>query len=255
MKKKKVGITIEGRMSSTRLPGKTLKMLHGKPMLQHMVERLKMVKQADVIVMATTDSPNDLPIVELAKKLGIGYYQGSEDDVLDRVLKAAQKYDLDVIVETCADCAVVDPVILDMEIKAFLENDVDYVGCHLKKTFPIGLDAKIFTTKTLEAVSRITNEPADRENVSLYIYEHPEKYKIMNIEAQGRQRRPDLRLVVDHQEDFDLMESLYGEFYDNKPNFTFDDILDLFERRPELANINSDVVNIAVAGRENKESK
>jgi spore coat polysaccharide biosynthesis protein SpsF len=219
-------------------------------MVARMIERLKMVKLADVVVLATTNLTDDEPIVDLAKEMRIGYYQGSSEDVLDRVLQAAKKYKIDIIVETCGDCPVIDPGIIDMEIKAFLENDVDYVGCHLVKTFPLGLDAKLFTTKTLEEVAGITNDPPDRENVSLYIYEHPEKYKLLNIEAKGRQRRNDLRLVVDYQEDFDLIESIYKELYANKPHFSYDDILDLFERRPDLVEINKEVENIQVAGRD-----
>ena len=246
----KIGITIEARMSATRLPGKTLKPLHGRPMLARMIERLKRVKLADVIVIATTDRPEDEPIVDLAKELGIGYYQGSSKDVLDRVLKAAKKYEIDLIVETCGDCPVIDSGILDRQIQAFLDNDVDYVGCHLVKTFPLGLDAKLFTTKTLEEVANITNDPPDRENVSLYIYEHPEKYKLLNIKAEGRYCRPDLRLVVDYKEDFQLIETIYQELYDKNPYFNYGDILDLFESRPDLIELNKDVVNIEVAGRE-----
>lgn len=248
--KKKVGITIEARMGSTRLPEKTIKLLHGKPMLERMIERLKRVKSADMIVVATTDNPQDDPIVKLAKELEIGYFQGSSNDVLDRVLKAAHKYKIDIIVETCGDCPLIEPNLLDLEIQTFLKNDIDYVGCHLKKTFPIGLDAKLFTTRTLEEVSHITNDPADRENVSLYIYEHPEKYKLLNIEAKGRQRRPDIRLVVDYQEDYDLVEIIYRELYDTKADFDYYDILNLFERRPELIEINKEVENIGVAGRD-----
>lgn len=249
-KGKKIGITIEARMSSTRLPGKTLKLLHGRPMLARMIERLKRVKSADVIVIATTNQPEDTPIVGLAKEMGIGCYQGSSEDVLDRVLQAAKKYEIDLIVETCGDCPVIDPGIIGMQIQTFLEHEVDYLGCHLVKTFPLGLDAKLFTAKTLEEVANITNDPADRENVSLYIYEHPEKYKLMNIEAKGRQRRPDLRLVVDHEEDFDLIESIYNQLYDMKPDFNYNDMLDLFGRRPDLTEINRDVANIEVAGRD-----
>ncbi len=250
--KKKIGITIEARIASSRLPGKTLKILHGKTMLARMIERLKRVKLADVIVVATTNQPEDTPIVDLAKEMEVGHYQGSPEDVLDRVLQAAKKYEIDIIVETCGDCPVIDSDLIDREIEVFLDKDVDYVGCHLEKTFPIGLDAKLFTTKTLAEVANITNDPADRENVSLYIYEHPEKYKLLNIEAHGKQRRPDLRLVVDHQEDFDLIESIYRELYNRKPYFNYNDILDLFELRPELIDINKDVANIAVAGRGNK---
>jgi spore coat polysaccharide biosynthesis protein SpsF len=248
---KKIGITIEARMSSSRLPGKTLKLLTGKPMLERMIERLKRVKMADQIIIATTVNPADEPIVELAKKLDVGYYRGSENDVLDRVLQAANKYDIDLIVETCGDCPVIDPLLLDLEIATFLNNDFDYVGCHLNKTWPIGIDAKLFTTKTLEHVATKTNDPADRENVSLYIYEHPDEFIVHNIEANGRRRRPDLRLVVDHQEDFDLMEIIYEKMDRLKKEFDYSDLLDLFENNLELVNINKDVINIAVAGRDN----
>jgi len=248
----KVGITIEARMASTRLPGKVLKPLHGKPMLERMIERLKRVKCAGQIILATTVNPEDEVLVELAIKQNIGYYQGSEEDVLDRVLQAAKNYDIDLIVEACGDCPVIDPELLDYEISTFLNSSYDYVGCHLKETWPIGIDAKLFTTKTLEEVSAITNEPADRENVSLYIYEHPEEYKMFNIEAQGKQRRPDLRLVVDYLEDFELVEKIYEKLYPINNAFTLNNILDLFEEYPELAAINKDAVNIEVAGRNNK---
>ena len=248
----RIGITIEARMGSSRLPGKTLKSLHGMPMLGRMIERLKQVRSADVIVLATTNESQDQPVVDLAKEMGIRTYQGSSEDVLDRVLQAARKYGIDLMVETCGDCPVIDPGILDWQIKTFQDNDVDYVGCHLVKTFPHGLDAKLFTTRTLQEVADTTQEPADRENVSLYIYEHPEKYKLLNIEAQGRYRRPDLRLVVDHPEDFVLIEAIYKELYDKNPNFNYGDILDLFERRPELVEINKNAVNIQVAGRTDK---
>ncbi|MBI4309497.1 MAG: glycosyltransferase family protein [Candidatus Omnitrophica bacterium] len=250
-KKRKIGITIEARMSATRLPGKVLKPLHGKPMLARMIERLKRVKSADIIVLATTDQPQDQPVADLAMDMGIGHYQGSSQDVLDRVLKAAKKYDIDLIVETCGDCPVIDPGTIDRQIQAFLGSDVDYVGCHLTKTLPFGLDAKLFTTKTLEEVANTTNDPPDRENVSLYIYEHPQQYKLLNIEAKGRYRRPDLRLVVDYPEDFNLIENIYKELYDQNPCFDYGDILDLFERRPDLVEINRNVVNIKVAGRKN----
>jgi len=245
----KVGITIEARMGSSRLPGKTMKELFGKPMLEQMVNRLKKVRTADEIIIATTENKIDQPIVELAKKLGVGYFQGSENDVLDRVLNAAKKYDIDLIVETCGDCPLIDPLIIEYEIATFLNNDFDYVGCHLRKTWPIGLDAKLFTTQTLDEVARKTNEPPDRENVSLYIYEHPNEYKIHNIEATGRRNRPDLRFVVDYKEDFDLVEKIYKSMEPDH-SFNYTDILSFLDKYPHIAKINSGVHNIEVAGRE-----
>jgi len=236
--KEKVGIIIEARMGSTRLASKTLKLLHGKPMLEMLVERLKRVKNADEIIVATTDLPEDTLIIELADKLNIKSYQGSSEDVLDRVLKAAKHYDIDIIVEAWGDSPVVDSELVETEIQAFLDNNVDYVGCNLKETYPYGLEVCVFSKNTLQEVSDITKAPEDRENVSLYIYEHPEKYRLLNIEAEGKHNRPDLRLVVDHPEDFELIESIFGELYDDKPDFDYDDILDLFEKKPELILVN-----------------
>ena len=254
MNKKRVGITIEARANSTRLPQKILKPILGRPMLAHIIDRLKKVTRADTIVLATTDQPEDDPVFELAKKEGIHCYRGSSEDVLDRVLQAAKKYDIDIIVETCGDCPVIDSRILDQQIQAFLNNNIDYVGCHLVQTFPYGLDAKVFRTETLEEVAGLTSDPADRENVSLYIYEHPERYRLLNIEAEGRCRRPDLRLVVDYEEDFILVEHLYKELYYKDSNFSYEDILDLFESRPDLGQINQNMMNIKVAGRTTDES-
>ena len=251
--KKNIGIIIEARMGSSRLPGKTLKPMLGKPMLQLMIERLKRVNLADQIIVATTTNEKDLPIVELAKKMDVKYYQGSEDDVLERVLCAARKFEVDIIVETCGDSPLIDPKLLDYQIDIYLKNNFDYVCCHLEKTFPIGLDAKIFSTNTLDEVSKLTNEPADRENVNLYIWEHPNRYKLKNITAKNKYKRPDLRLVVDYPEDFVLVEKIYNELYHDNPEFDFDDILDLFNSYPELIKINKDVINIEVAGRKNKE--
>jgi spore coat polysaccharide biosynthesis protein SpsF len=246
----KIGITIEARMGSTRLSQKIVRPLLNKPMLARMIERLKQVKLADVVVLATTDEPESQVLVDLAKEMGIECYLGSCDDVLDRVLKAAKTNNIDLIVETCGDCPLIDPDLIDQEIQTFLDNDVDYVGCHLVKTYPLGLDAKLFTTETLEEVSKLTADPADRENVSLYIYEHPERYKLFNIEAVGKFRRPDLRLVVDYEEDFILIEKVYQSLYGNNPAFRYPDILNFLARYPELTEINKNVVNIAVAGRE-----
>ena len=143
----KIVCTIEARMRSSRLPNKVMLPILDRPMLELMIERLRRVPQIDEIVIATTDHESCQPIVELAEKIGVGCYRGSEDDVLDRVLKAAQSANADVIVETTGDCPVIDPQIVSETIETFKQSDVDYCANVLERTFPRGMDVQVFPTK------------------------------------------------------------------------------------------------------------
>ena len=247
-----VGITIEARMESDRLPGKVMLDLHGKPLLERMIERLKRVRYAEKIIIALPVGEENEPIIELAKRLDVEWCCGSERDVLSRVLGSALMYKVDVIVETCGDCPVIDPKLLDVQIALFKSGGMDYLGVRTDGAFPIGIGAKVFSTKTLLEVDKLTDDPIDRENVSNYIYEHPDKYECLYIEPYGHRRHADLRLVVDYQEDLDLMRKIYAELYDKKPDFDYDDILDYHERCPEVFDINRGVKNIEMAGRDEK---
>ena len=173
--------TIEARMGSSRLPGKSMKKILGRPMLELMIERVLKSKRINEVVIATPICKENDQIEELGTKLGVKCYRGSEDDVLDRVLKAAQSVKASVIIELWGDCPLIDPSMLDKLVEFYEKNEYDCVGTVLtnfEKTYPLGISALIFSTKILEEVNELTNDPVDRENVSNYIYEHPEKYKI-----------------------------------------------------------------------------
>ena len=172
-KRGKIVVTIEARMGSTRLPGKVIKPILGRPMLELMIERVKKSMLVDEIVVATSTNKNDDILQELAENIHVGCFRGSEDDVLDRVLRAAQAHKADHIAELWGDCPLIDPEIIDRKIQYYLDNDFDCVGTHLDKKFPWGISSLIFPTKILEEVSFLTQDPVDRENVSNYIYEHP----------------------------------------------------------------------------------
>jgi spore coat polysaccharide biosynthesis protein SpsF len=177
----KTVITIEARMRSTRLPGKVLKPVLGRPMLEMMIERLRRVHQADAIVVATTDNPADDDIAALANRLGVNLYRGSEDDVLGRVLDAARSVEAELIAETTGDCPLIDPGIADQVIATFLTNQVDFCSSGLVRTYPLGLDLHVFRTSTLAEVAAQTQDPVNREHVALYIIEHPERFRLLNI--------------------------------------------------------------------------
>jgi spore coat polysaccharide biosynthesis protein SpsF len=234
----KTVVTIEARMRSTRLPGKVLKPILGRPMLALMVERMQCAWQVDQIVVATTDNPADDPIADLAKLLGVGCFRGSEEDVLDRVLKAAQSVNADLIVEMTGDCPLAAPLIVDQLIGTFKTNSVDYCANILTRTYPRGMDTQVFPVKVLAQVSELTQDPTDHEHVSLYIYEHPERFRLLNVVSGYPANVADLRLTVDTPEDFELIQTIYQELYPINPRFDLSDILMLFQRKPELMTIN-----------------
>lgn len=236
--KLKVVATIEARMGSTRLPGKTLKKIMGKPMLELLIERVKKAKLIDEIVVATSENPKDDVIEVLAARLKVGCFRGSEDDVLDRVLKAAKVYGADHIVELWGDCPLIDPEIIDAMIKYYLDNDFDCVGTSLDKTFPWGISALIFPTRILEKISQITQDPVDRENVSNYIYEHPDRYKMGHLPCPPGLNHPEIRLTVDELADFELVKTIFERLTPVNQDFKTIDIIKFLESNPEIKNIN-----------------
>src|SRR5262249_21995952 len=152
----------------------------GRPLLAHMIERLQRSERVDQIVVATTEDPSSEPIAALARDVGVGCFRGSEDDVLGRVLGAAQAADAELIVETTADCPLIDPQVIARVVDAFLEGGADYCSNLHPRTYPHGFEVQVFPTAVLAEVDRLTQDPADREHVSLYIYEVPGRYRLRN---------------------------------------------------------------------------
>ena len=237
--------TIEARMSSTRLPGKSMKKILGRPMLELLIERVKNCRKIDQIIVVTTKKSTDNIIEELSKKISVNCFRGSEDDVLDRVLKAAKSANADIILELWGDSPLIDSNILDNLIKYYLENDFDCVGTTLpnfKKTYPLGLSALIFPTKILDEIDKITQNPDDRENVSNYIYEHSEKYKVASLPCSDELNFPNLRFTVDEQSDFDVVKIIFENLYPINPKFSADDVIKFLNSNPHIKNLNKKVV-------------
>ncbi len=240
----KIIATIEARMGSSRLPGKSIRQIIGKPMLELMIERVKCCNQIDDIVVATSTNKKDDVIEELTSKLHVNCFRGSEDDVLDRVLHAAKMVKADIILELWGDCPLIDPKILDDLVIFYKNNSVDCCGTVLpnfKKEFPLGISALIFSTEILNDISKITQNFEDRENVSNYIYEHPEKYKILPLPCPTNLSFPEFRLVVDEENDFELIKIIFEELYPQNPNFQTLEIINFLNNNPNLVSINKDV--------------
>jgi len=231
--------TVEARMSSTRLPGKTMMPLLGKPVLDRVIERIRWSQRVEEVVVATTTDTADGVIVEHCNDEKIRCFRGSEEDVLGRVITAAQNYQGELLVQLGADCPFYDPDLIDQMVDIYLAGEYDYVTNDMEPTYPEGVDAHVVALKTLEEVAGKTSNNKDREDVVRYIFERPEEYRIFNLRAPSELYAPEVRLTLDYQEDFVLTEAIYSALYPDYPRFTTSDVLSFLETRPELRSINT----------------
>ena len=238
----KIVSTIEARMTSSRLPGKVLMEVDGKPMLYYLVKRLKQIPRIDEIVLATTTNETDDVLVDFAKNVGISFFRGSEDDVMGRVLRAGQSIDADVIVEICGDCPLIDPQIIGQTISMFLANDVDYACNNFEKTYPMGMDTQVFKLSALEKSAKMTDHPLDREHVTRHIRNHPEIFKHVYLVAPEEINFPDLEVTLDEPSDFEFIKNIIQKFrVDGKENFSCLEMVNYIKMNPSLLNINQEV--------------
>lgn len=194
----------------------------------------------DSIVVVTTSKEEDMVIVQLAKKCNVRVLARGENDVLDRYYHAAKKFSADIIVRITADCPLIDPKIIDLVIRRHLNSIADYSRASLK-TFPRGLDTEVLSFKALEKSYRAAKENYQREHVTTFICEHPEIFQLQYIEAEGKLRRPELRLPVDTKEDLELIREIYKYLYKPGGIFYTEEIIDLFNKHPELTKINAHI--------------
>jgi len=238
----RIVVTIECRMTSSRLPGKVLmEAVEGKSMLEVMVERVRRITGLDAVVLATTVNAADDPIEELAGRLGIGCFRGSEEDVLARVLGAAERFNADIIVELTGDCPLIDPEIVTQVLNLYLGSDCDYASNCEPSTYPVGMDTQVFSRNLLRLADTKGKSREDREHVSWYFRKRPAEFRQLNLEAPAQLRRPEIEITLDEKEDYELIRTILGKLYRRHPFFTCADIVKLFEREPQLLKINAAV--------------
>lgn len=235
--------TIEARLASTRLPGKVMLPILGKPMLERMVERLRGSYLITDIVIATVEGCYE--IIDLAMNIGVGWWGGPEYDLLSRVLGAARCFDADIIVELTGDCPLIDPAMVDKVIADYLLGGADFVANNLEYTAPRGFDVRVFSTEALARVGALTQDAADREHVSLYMWEHPDEFTCRNVRTEGIDPRL-YRLTVDTQADYDVICKIFEALYPTKPDFTLFDVIRYLDAHPEVARLNAHVRQKAV---------
>lgn len=229
--------TVQARMGSSRLPGKVLKPIAGKPMLQHQIERIRRSRLIDDIVIATTTSPKDDPIVDLAHKLNVNVFRGSEDDVLCRITSLLKEYSVDIHAELIGDSPFSDPQIIDEIIGFYLKNQdkYDYVSNGSKVTYPSGMEVNVYPASVLiKADSMVSTYDPLREHVDIHISKNKE-FRSFCLDAPPYFYNPDIYLEVDTEKDFQMVSAIFEYFaHIGKEHFSLSQILDFLSDKPEL---------------------
>ena len=242
---KKVIASIQVRYNSTRLPGKVLKKICGKPMLELMLERLSKSKLIDEIIIATTINKNDDPIFELAKKLGYKVFRGDENDCLDRHYQAIKNSNGNFICKITSDCPLIDPEIVDKVIGYYFENEkkFDYVSNVHPATFPDGLDVEMFSLDTLERAWKEAKNQDEREHTTTYMWKNPLIFRIGSVTmSKGENLFKKERWTVDYPEDFEFIKAIYENLYHNGKIFLLNEILEFLSEREDIKKINQHLV-------------
>lgn len=239
-----IGVIIQARTSSSRLPRKVLKPLPFDSdicVLQQVIRRVSKSKLIDKVIVATSTNEEDNEIVEVAKKENIPFYCGSLENVLERYYNAAKLNDLDVIVRITSDCPCIDSEIIDEIIQNHIDLNVDYTSNSLKESYPRGIDVEVINFDALKRAYLEASENYEKEHVTPFIYKsHPTEFKI-NLYVQDEDNS-DVRITLDTPQDYALLCCVYDNLYEENNYFSLNDILDLFDKKPWIKSINEDII-------------
>jgi len=241
LKTKNIVVIIQARMGSTRLYGKVMMEIMGKPMLWHIVTRLSRSKLINKIVIATSLDRKDDIIADFCEKQGINFYRGSEKDVLDRYYQAVKLYNADVAVRITGDCPLIDYKITDKAISCYLKNIKHFSGASnvIERTYPRGFDTEVISREALEQVWKKAKKNYQREHVTSYIYEHPDLFNMYSV--KNNKDLSYLRWTVDKKADLRLDREIYKKLFQKKNIFLMKDILKIVEKEPVLMEINKNI--------------
>ena len=237
-----IGVILQARMGSSRLPGKVLMKINGLSSIEFQINRIKQAKRVNKIILATTDEAQDDPIEELCQLNDILVFRGSENDVLERYYECAKIHKLSTIVRLTADCPLVDPKIIDIAINEFLKNKVDYCSNTVppeSSQWPDGSDVEVFSFCALEKAFSEAKTKEDREHVTFYFWKNNSK-KFKTLQVSNYKDWSNYRYTIDYPEDYEAVKLIVKEFFnDNKIDFTTEDIIGLLEKRPDIVNLNN----------------
>ena len=240
-----VNAIIQARCGSTRFPNKVFALIDGKPLLWHVVNRLKHATKIDDIIVATTVSEKDDKIEEWCKENNVHCFRGSEENVLNRYYSASEAFPSDYVVRITADDPFKEPKVIDAVITKLIEEGYDHVTNNLPPSFPEGLDCEAFKKSALDRSEKEAETAFEREHVTQYIYHHPEIFKIGNV--SNGENLSYLRWTVDKDVDFEMVKAVYAHRNPaNKGILLMDEILEILKANPEIEKINSEVERSAM---------
>lgn len=228
---------LQARMSSTRLPGKVLRPILGRPMLEMQIERIRRAKKIGRLVVATSMESSDQPIAGLCKSLDVDCYQGSLGDVLDRYYQAARAYRPQHVMRLTGDCPLTDPALLDALVDLHLEGAYDYSANVHERTYPDGLDAEIFRFQLLEEAWTLAKTSFEREHVTPYMYRTGPAFNRGAL--KDTVDRANLRWTVDHPEDLEFVSRIFEALYPRDPAFDTAAVHAFLESHPDIQKINA----------------
>lgn len=232
----KTAIFLSVRDKATRLPGKITAPIHGRKVIEHLIDRLKLATRPDLLVMTTSTHPGDSGLINVARKEGILAFRGSEDDKLLRYLDAARAHGVEFCVVVDGDDVFADPTTIDRIVEAYGTTGADYIICdHL----PIGVTGFGIKVKALQTVVD-TKAESDTEVWGGYFADNP-LFESLFLEPPARWRRSDWRMTLDYPEDLAFFTAVFDGLYKPGRVFPFDEIVDLLERRPDIAALNAGV--------------
>lgn len=235
---KKITAIMQARTSSTRLPGKVLLPLGGKTVLEQVIDRVAKASCIGELVIATSQDRSDDRICELCSKIGVNFFRGSLNDVLDRYYQAAKKFGSKYICRITSDCPFIDPEIIDRVADKYFEMKCDYISTgRIVTTFPDGMDTEIFSFESLERAWRESSLPSEREHVTPYIWKNTDKFKISELKNDVDLSR--FRLTIDEPADYELAQKIFSSLTDPK----MEDIIEFLEKNESIKDINSSIEN------------
>ena len=230
-------VVIQARIGSSRLRGKVLADIGGRPMIAHVIERASRIEGITDVVVAIPDLTEDDSLASVIRSIGAPVVRGSSDNVLDRYLTALDATDADVVVRVTADCPLLSPSVSSAVVAAYAQGDADYASNTLERTYPRGLDTEVVSAEALRIAGREATDPAEREHVTPFVWRRPERFALRSVRAATD--RSALRWTVDVEVDLALVRAIHDEL--GSEAFDIEEILDVIERRPELATRNAGV--------------
>jgi spore coat polysaccharide biosynthesis protein SpsF len=244
----KVSIVIQSRTGSSRLPGKILLPLAGRPLLERMVERVRAAAVPAGIVVATTTEPGDDPVAALCAEIDVDCFRGHPTDLLDRHYQAGCAAGAEVVVKIPSDCPLIDPGVIERVIGFYLDHrdEYDFVSNLHPASYPDGNDVEVMSMAALETAWREATLPLQREHTTPFFWDQPERFRVGNVAWEtGLDYSMSHRWTIDYPADYDLIRTIYDRLYTSvRPIFRLDDILRLLEANPDIHRLNARLAGV-----------